>query len=101
MADLEELSLTADPLVGGDTGFVHAFGVFLTFSKFIPNFCAVNHNGMLPIFVRFQPNPLNICNTIVSVSLQNRKTSRMDTKNHEIPQILKYINLWQFVGVGS
>ena len=60
------------------TRFVISFGVFLTDSCSISEYILV-----LGIFVRFkrmQPTPPNRRNAIVSVSLQYRKTSRMDTK---------------------
>ena len=76
------------------TLFVLAFGVFLTDSCSISEYILVNRDGILAYSCdssRMQPIPLNSRNAIVW-SLQYRKTSRMYTKNHEIPRILKFTN---------
>ena len=65
------------------TGFVHAFGVILAVSCSISQYILVNRDGILAYSCdsnRLQMIPQNSRNTIVSVSLQYSKTSRMDTK---------------------
>ena len=65
------------------TRFILAFGVFLTDLCSTSEYIIVNREGILAIFVRFKQNatdPPNSRNAIVSVSLQYRKTSRMNTK---------------------
>ena len=77
------------------TSFVLAFGVFFTDSCSISEYILVNRDEILAYSCdssRMQPIPPNSCNAIVSVSLRYRKTSRIDTKIHEIPRILKFIN---------
>ena len=75
---------------------------FQTFVQYFLIYIRINRDGILAISCdssRMQPIPANSRNVIVSVSLQYRKTSRMDTKSHETPRIIKYINSWRFVGV--
>ena len=96
-----ELSRTATnfPLFVHDSSL--AFGVFLTDSCSISEYILVNRDGILANSCdssQMQPIPPNNRNAIVSVTLQYRKASRMDTKSHEIPRILKFINS-RFVGV--
>ena len=77
------------------TSFVLAFGVFLTDSCRISEYILINRDGILAYSCdssRMQPIPPNSRNAIVSVSLLYRKTLRMETKIHEIPRILKFIN---------
>ena len=67
--------------------FVHAFALLLTNSWLILKLIAAFSNRLLHIVVnssqyhgdsgRIQPNPTNICNCFLPVSLMNRKTSRI------------------------
>ena len=79
------------------TRSVLAFGVFLPDSCSISKYILVNRDEILAYSCdssRMQPIPPNSRSAIVSVSLQYRKTSQMDTKIHEIPRVLKFINSW-------
>ena len=74
------------------------FGVFLTDSCSISEYILVNCDGILAFSYdssRMQPIPPNSRNAIVSVSLQYRKTSRMDTKFHESYNLLIRGDSWE------
>ena len=76
-----------------------SFGVFITDSCSISEYILVNRDGFLAYSCdssRMQPIPPNSRNAIVSLSLQYRKTSRMDTKILENPRILNFINSREF-----